>query len=595
MMLRWYRKFLLIPPAMGALGLCSLARAAELTGPLPTDRDRVLSEADTYFNCFWYLAPENILNDPAVGTVCPYDAPGWQRGVAYKAGGYDDLDTFLQRIAEGAGAGDKKTPSEDPRCTGNNCSGFVSWATEAGRQYTWTFGTSVVSTPIAPRQLRMGDLVIWYAKHARIFVRWVSPSDMVVYECTTSITPASTGQRVRWFPFDDTYRPFRLNTMRDDPEPIIQMVTSVNPPRAVMPFDGEAGVGYRIQHSTNGVTWNTVLGESHTGPSTYEVSGNLSYNTNNFLRVVAVNPSGELTAPSDAAAIRISNSGAPKVLLVDGLDSWRHRDGAEQPGHTFLIPIAQSLGRLGYAYETAANEMVVTNQISMEDYFAVIWLAGEDAVWDESISRGEQFHFERYLEQGGKLLLSASNVAWDLSHQPARNASGELTLPTAAGTLLDVSATDEARFWDPTDCSFLSDYLHVDYLGDVITGEVASPPVHEPGTEFHVSGAPGTPLEGLTLELDDGTHGTYNARFADVFTPVASAEVWLTYDATAREVSGETVADAAAVAYTGTFGAAASTEIGSIVTLGFPLETVYRDSQRDALLRNVLDAFAATN
>jgi hypothetical protein len=181
---------------------------------------------------------------------------------------------------------------------------------------------------------------------------------------------------------------------------------------------------------------------------------------------------------------------------------------------------------------------------------------------------------QQYLEGGGNILLSGSNIGWDLSHQISQAAASGEGGYSRSGRVLDETASDEARLWDRTDGPFMRNYLHFDFLKKAASNE------------FSALGADGTPLQGLTVSLDDGTHGTYNARFLDCLTPVASGESWLQYSASnaSEELS-------AAVAYEGQFGA--SDKVGSAVTLAFPLETVYTNSERDALLANVLVGFEA--
>jgi hypothetical protein len=527
------------------LSLLAGAAAASVT----TTRDRIASEADTFFNCYWDLRSVNILNDPLVGTVCAYTRPGYQQGVSYKVDGFDTVESFLDGIALGAGAGDIEAPTSDPRCVGVDCSGFVSHAWETSRQYTWTMYT--VADQVAPYQLRMGDIVNWSGHHTMLFLHWITPGDMLVYESTSIANPGRVIERTVSFPLtNNPFIPMRCRNVQSDPEPVVLAAYEDAPRHLMMPWDGASVAGYRVQYSTDGTSWSTALGENSCRSFIFQASANLPANTDYFLRVVAVNSGGATTPPSDAVAVRFSSTGAPKVLIVDGLDSLRHRDGVDHPGHTFVIPIAKSLSRLGYAYETCANEMVVVNQIDLSKYAAVIWLTGEDSVIDEALSQSEQYQLQNFLEGGGKLLISGSNIAWDLSHQT----------PTSG-----VTAADEQRYWDDTDQDFLTHCLHLNYLDKTLASK-------------HLTvGIPGTPFQGLTVNFDDGTHGTYDVRMPDVFTPAAGGLALLCYGTGTR---------AAAVGYHGTFGD--GTQAGTVVTLGFGLETVYDSAQRDALLRTVL-------
>jgi Putative Ig domain len=539
------------------LALCSLALVllvAPLNAdPYPTDRDRILSEADTFYNLEWYCSANNIYVAGSPGYVdsrCEYTVPGSYTNMAYKWGGYDTVDGFLSDMAIGRGAGDTDSSGVNSNCSGVDCSGYVSRLWECGRFATASFYRA--SFDIDQEDLRMGDAVNKAGSHIRLFVRWEDSTHIWVYESTTGVDPGRVTLRSLSYTPSSSYVPIRYDRdddstsfVRIDPEPTIQWVTRSGAQSAWIPFDGEADSGYRLEHSTDGVAWTTLQTESTLGSGAFraDVAG-LALDTDHLFRVVAVN-SGGPTAPSDTLALRLDGLGDPRILLVDGMDRWR-TEGGGNPGHTFLVSVAQSLGRLGHPFESCSNEMVAVGMVDLQGYDAVIWLVGEDSTDDESISRGEQFHIRRYLEQGGQLFLSGSEIAWDLDHQGS-----------------------STRFQDPTDGPFMTDCLRIGYDSDGSSGN-----------GYQASGIAGTPCEGLSLNFDDGTHGTYDVTYPDSFTLGAGAEAWLTYAS-----HGEN----ALVAFEGTFGS--STATGRVVVLGIPLETIHVDAERDALLTAVMGFF----
>lgn len=532
------------PIALLFAGL-TLSAAAQ---PYPTDRDRILSEADTYYNCDWYCADANIY-PPSTGLRCDYQAPGWQHGVAYEWGGYSTLDAFLDGIAAGLGAGNVDTSEGDhASCVGVDCSGYVSRIWECGRYATATFHRA--SVQIDQEDLRMGDAVNWAGHHIRLFIRWEDATHIWVYESTTGVDPGRVMMRSLSYTPSSSYVPIRYhiddtNCVRVDPEPTIQWVVASGADSAWIPFDGEADLGYRLEHSTDGAAWETLRTEATLGSAAFRADlPGLAPATDHFFRVIAVNAGPTLTAPSDTLALRLGDAGAPKILLVDGMDRWRTLGGG-QPGHTFLVPVAQSLGRLGLPYESCSNEMVAVGMVSLADYAAVIWLVGEDSTTDEAISRGEQHHIRRYLEGGGQLFLSGSEIAWDLDHRG--------------------SAT---RFHDRTDQPFMSECLHLDFASD-----------GSAGNGHRATGLPSTPLAGADVRFDDGSHGTYDVRYPDSFTAEGGAVACMTYP----------VGGTAGVAWEGVI--AGGTAPARTVTLGFGLETVWDDTERDDLLRRVLVFF----
>ncbi len=538
-----------------ALWIAVLASLAGALGadPYPTDRDRIISEADTFYNIDWYCSADNIYVSGSSGyenSRCEYTTPGWYINMPYKWGGYDTVDGFLSDMAIGRGAGDTDSSGTNSSCSGVDCSGFVSRTWESGRFATASFYKA--SFGIDQEDLRMGDAVNRAGSHIRLFVRWEDSTHIWIYEATTAVDPGRVTLRSLSYTPSSSYVPIRYDRdddstsfVRIDPEPTVQWVVRSGSQAAWIPFDGEADLGYHLEHSTDGAAWTTLQSEATLGSAAFraDVSG-LALDTDHLFRVVAVN-SGDSTAPSDTLAIRLNGAGDPRILIVDGMDRWRTL-GGDNPGHTFLVPVAQSVGRLGHPYESCSNEMVTTGMVKLSDYTAVIWLVGEDSNDDETISRGEQYHIQQYLEQGGQLFLSGTEIAYDLDHR-------------SSGT----------RFQDPTDGPFMADYLHIDYDSDGASGN-----------GHLASGVAGTPCAGLSVNFDDGTHGTYDVIYPDSFTAEGGAAAWLTYPS-----NGEN----ALVAYEGTFGSATAT--GQVVTMGIPLETVHVDAERDALLNAVLTEF----
>ncbi|MBN1476953.1 hypothetical protein JXA47_09380 [Candidatus Sumerlaeota bacterium] len=542
-----------------ALAITLLAGGV-LADPYPTDRDRIISEADTFHSLEWYCSSSNIYVAGSPGyenAECDYSTPGWYTNMPYKWGGYDTVDGFLDDMALGRGAGDIDTSGTNSNCSGVDCSGYVSRTWESGRYSTATFANA--SFPIDWEDLRMGDALNRAGSHIRLFIRWEDASTLWVYEATAGAGhPWRVVKRTLPITSFSGYIPIRYdldgdttNFVRIDDEPTVQWVVENGLGNVWIPFDGEASDGFRLQHSTDGSAWATLQTEATLGSAAFraDVSG-VSAGANHFYRVCSVN-SGVPTAWSDTLAYRQPQAGGASVLIVDGIDRWRTQ-GGDNPGHTFLVPVAESLGRLGYGYESCSNEMVAAGMIDLSDYDVVIWLLAEESTFDETVSRGEQFHIEDYLEGGGNLFISGSEMGWDLDH-------------------LSPSA-DAPRFWDVTDEGFMLDYLKFD-LDDDGTG----------GNGYVASGVASTPMDGLSIHFDDGTHGTYDVAYPDCYALQGSAEAWLTYPGYSDRV--------AMGAWEGMFGSGVVT--GCVVTMGFGLEAVYTDSERDDLLLGVMTYFGA--
>jgi hypothetical protein len=180
--------------------------------------------------------------------------------------------------------------------------------------------------------------------------------------------------------------------------------------------------------------------------------------------------------------------------------------------------------------------------VALTNYPAVLWALGEESTVDETFSNAEQNRVTAFLNGGGRLFLSGSEIAWDLGR-----ASG----PTAA------------------DRSFLQNQLHVSLNGDTNddAGTYSFAPV--PGSIFN---------GGPAGRFDNGAAGIYDVRFPDVLTPSGP--------------NGH-----AALDYTGGVVGAAAIQHADPVTgsrlvyFGFPFETITNAALREALMFDALSFF----
>jgi len=166
----------------------------------------------------------------------------------------------------------------------------------------------------------------------------------------------------------------------------------------------------------------------------------------------------------------------------------------------------------------------------------VFWLLGDESTADETFSASEQTKVRQYLEGGGRLFVSGSEVAWDLD--------------TAARG----SASDE---------QFLHDYLKAAYVNDD-AGSAA------------IVGEAGNIFAGL-----DFTYGSlpYIEDYPDAIAPQGGSAVCLRY---ANGLN-------AAVQFEGIF--PNGSQAGKLVYLGFPFETISAATARVEVLRRVLEFF----
>lgn len=302
---------------------------------------------------------------------------------------------------------------------------------------------------------------------------------------------------------------------------------------------GHPATAYKVYTSTDGFAWSDGVVVNSTS---YTLSG-LPEGTMLFFRVTGLNAGGE-SFPTPVVGVRVGPWGAPRVLLVDGFDRL---DAAMRPienlggslGTVTRMPIARmnsfdaiaGVGRgLSTPFDGATDEGVSIGAVDLQAYPVVIWLLGEEGVSVPTLEDGARAKLRDFLAQGGRLILSGSNVGQDLSQR------------------------------DP---SFLSDLLRAGFLAD------------DAGTRT-VRPTSGGLLDGIgELTLDDGTMGSHRVTTPDVLAPGREAQILMQYP------DGR----GAATLY--------GAPCPQVVVFGFPLESAWPMSARSALLSRLLNAMMA--
>lgn len=244
------------------------------------------------------------------------------------------------------------------------------------------------------------------------------------------------------------------------------------------------------------------------------------------------------SAPSDTYAIR--RAGGPRVLVVDGYDRWNSLGVSNGQNHSFSARHGESLAAANVGFDSCSNDAVLAGDPILGDYEAVVWMLGDESTADSTLTPAEQTLVSSYLESGGKLFVTGSEIGWDLD----RVASG---------------ATQADR-------DFYNTYLCATYVSDDLG-------------VYSVNGVAGALFDGLTLDFDNGTQGTYDVDYPDELQPINGATAIL------ESAAG----NVAAVAKTGTFGS--GTETGQVVYIGFPFETIIGENTRDDVMQRVIDYF----
>jgi len=280
---------------------------------------------------------------------------------------------------------------------------------------------------------------------------------------------------------------------------------------------GDAADYYRVYTSTDGIGWSNGISVGNT--TAYTLTG-LSPGQLLFVRVTAVNRGGE-SFPTETLAVRVGNGAG--VLLVNGfdrgynlrmlLDRMNRYDYAIQHGEV-----------ISYPFDSASNEAVRDGDVALDGYAVVDWILGEESAPDQTLDSAERALLADFLDNGGALFISGTEIGWHLDDQGAAPA-------------------------------FYNTYLRADYVGD------------DAGT-YEVEPVAGSIFDGLPRFRFDAP-GMYDADYPDVITPTSGSTAALTY-------SGGT-GGVAAVQY--------ENGCQRLVYFGFPFEVIHPDDRAGVMAR----------
>jgi len=298
-----------------------------------------------------------------------------------------------------------------------------------------------------------------------------------------------------------------------------------------------AGVSYRIysSNSDNLDDFTLLVGESSLVYGTVEYTiSSLDPNTNGYnFKIMAVNSAGESAYSDTYSIFRSDDANAQTVLIVDGYDrlgSWG------QTTHTFANTYMSTLRDAGsFNISTACNESISDGSNDLNNFDITIWFLGDESTADETFNSTEQGKVKVYLENGGYLLVSGAEIGWDLY---AKGLS--------------------------SDKSFYTNYLKANYTADGSSGNNPA------------NGISGSIFNGVSLNFGQ----IYPEDYPDEITATLGSENIMNYK------NGQV----AGIAYKGSFGT--SSEIGSVINIAFPLESVSPPSSLVPFMQKAIAYFS---
>ena len=229
-----------------------------------------------------------------------------------------------------------------------------------------------------------------------------------------------------------------------------------------------------------------------------------------------------------------------KCLIVNGFDRVNGTDNT----FDFIRQHGSAIHGNGYAFDSATNEAVIQGDIDLSDYEIVDWILGEEGTATSAFTGGEQDKVKSFLEQGGFLFVSGSEIGYDLSAQ---------------------GSTEDQNFFEH--------YLKAEYISDAAGGQ---------GGTYSGYGVSNTALHRIeNITFDNGNHGTYNVDWPDGIKPKNGSEICAKFDGVDYASRG-----GMGTQYLGTFGN--SNSQGGVLLLSVGFETIYPESKRDEVMEHIL-------
>jgi len=503
-------------------------------------RTEALKIAETYvlhqYNCTSSnLAPIDITApDGDIIRTPEWLIVGTNARVPYKWGGFNTLEQFDAGLANGKYAGDINTDGVSPNYAfGVDCSGYVS------RCWQLSYHSSTRNMPGITTQydswddLKPGD-GIHKIGHVRLFVERNVNGSIKLVEST------SRGWGVSYYSYTlsdlSAYTPIYYNNMESNyndqrPTLVSSELISENLVSLNWNCDTTEILGYRVYNSEDGDAWNIVLDETNCTTTSAEININGSANYFRVSSVKSDSPDFSESNWSNVLGVSVYAS-EKKALIVDGFEresgSWR---GA---GHTFVLKYGNSLEALSINFISIKNSELQNGLFQLENYDYVFWILGDESTVDETFNSTDQAHVIEYLESGGNLFVSGSEIGWDLDYKGSEK-----------------------------DKDFYNNYLKANYLSD------------DAEYPFSVEGLENTALAGCSFNFGQ----TYEEDYPDEIETQNGSTLCLKYS------NGK----GAGIEYTGYFGN--TTVNSSLIYLAFPLESTANAEHFNEVISNSINYF----
>ena len=310
--------------------------------------------------------------------------------------------------------------------------------------------------------------------------------------------------------------------------------------------------GYRIYYSVDpsSLDWHIAANENQLSANMNRISfsGPQEFLTPSeesefYFYITAVKEDGTESSQSDIYSLSLTDSNNPSILIVDGFDLHGDKGSWHQPQHSFNKFYFDAISENGdFNISSSSNESVSSDEINLLDFNIIVWFVGDESLSDNTFVNAEQYRLAQFLENGGKLFVSGEDIGLDLDTKHS--------------------------FSEFSDTLFYRHYLKSEFVHDGLD------------LLYEVNGEEGTQFFDLNVQFGE----TYPVERPDDIEPLYGAHSIFNYTYERDETFRK-----GGIAYNGMFGS--SDQVGSIVYLSFPFETIESEAVRSELFRRVLDYF----
>lgn len=299
---------------------------------------------------------------------------------------------------------------------------------------------------------------------------------------------------------------------------------------------------YNIYTSTDGVNYY----EHVNMPKSNLVVSGLTTNRLYYVKIMAYDSLTGNTSPMSEVLAAVPSSRNDSILLVSGFE----RNIA---GNTYNFTIQHgSAFHANNKYVVSCTHKAITdNLVALSNYRAIDWIAGEESTTDTSITPHEQTYLTSYLQQGGYLFVSGSELGYNL--YGGGNAANQ---------------------------AFYTNYLKARYISDAPENTASKYYASVVGS---ISGS--IYDAGDSVNFDNGTHGTYDVNYPDAIAPIGGAQADMHYTTLDTEY--------ACIHYKGVFNGGSKT--GKLVYMAYPFETIYPAAAEDTVMKDIIIFFLGQN